>query len=202
MRIIVVPEDQCVIVDDDALSGLTLPAAPNVHAIQWHGTYGIIEKKAGPAERFTDESVLAPYLAVWQVRRDEIDNPPEPPEPTLAEAKAAKAAAVKRKRDLMETQGFMHLGKPFDSDERSVLRITQAALTAQVAGAGFTIDWTAADNSVVTLNQAAMLGMPAALATRANALHQHAAGLKAQIVAAADAAALLAIDIDAGWPAL
>lgn len=202
MRVTIVPEDQCVIVDGDALSGLALPASPNTHAIQWYGAHGVIEKKAGPAERFTDESVLAPYLAVWQVRRDEIDNPPEPPEPTLAEAKAAKAAAVKRKRDLMETQGFMHLGKPFDSDERSVLRITQAALTAQVAGAGFTIDWTAADNSVVTLNQAAMLGMPAALATRANALHQHAAGLKAQIVAAADAAALLAIDIDAGWPAL
>lgn len=202
MRVTIVPEDQCVIVDGDALSGLALPASPNTHAIQWYGAHGVIEKKAGPAERFTDESVLAPYLAVWQVRRDEIDNPPEPPEPTLAEAKAAKAAAVKRKRDLMETQGFMHLGKPFDSDERSVLRITQAALTAQVAGAGFTIDWTAADNSVVTLNQAAMLGMPAALATRANALHQHAAGLKAQIVAAADAVALAAIDIDAGWPAL
>ena len=90
----------------------------------------------------------------------------------------------------------------FDSDERSVLRITQAALTAQVVGAGFTIDWTAADNSTVTLNQAAMLGMPAALAMRANALHQHAAALKAQIAAAADAMALAAIDIVTGWPSL
>lgn len=201
MKIVIVPEDQCVIVDGDALSGLALPAAPNIHAIQWHGTYGIIEKKAGPAERFTDEAVVQPFLDVWQAARDAIDHPPPPPAPTLAEAKAAKTATVKRKRDLMETQGFMHLGKPFDSDERSVLRITQAALTAQVIGASFTIDWTAADNSVVTLNQAAMLGMPAALAMRANALHQHAAVLKAQIVAAADAVALAAIDIDAGWPA-
>ena len=49
------------------------------------------------------------------------------------------------------------MGKTFDSDERSVLRITQAALTAMAAGPTFTIDWTAADNSIVTLDQAAMI---------------------------------------------
>lgn len=131
------------------------------------------------------------------------DLPPTPqPVPTLAEAKATAVAAVKRRRDLLETQGFVHMGKVFDSDERSVARITSAALTAQVIGASFTIDWTAADNSVVTLNQAAMLGMPAALAMRANALHQHATGLKAQIAATVDATALAGIDLAAGWPAL
>lgn len=84
MRVTIVPEDSCVIVDGDALSGLALPASPNIHAIQWHTNFGIIEKKTGPAERFTDEGVLAPYLAVWQARRDEIDNaepPPPPPTP-------------------------------------------------------------------------------------------------------------------------
>lgn len=84
MRVTIVPEDSCVIVDGDALSGLALPASPNIHAIQWHTNFGIIEKKTGPAERFTDEGVLAPYLAVWQARRDEIDNvepPPPPPAP-------------------------------------------------------------------------------------------------------------------------
>lgn len=202
MRVTIVPADQCVIVDGDTLSGLALPAAPNVHAIQWHGTHGIIERRTGAAEYFTDESVIAPFVAVWQARRDELDNPPPPPVPTLAEAKEAAIAAVNHRRDDLETQGFIHLGKVFDSDERSVLRITQAALTAQVIGASFTIDWTAADNSVVTLDQSAMLGMPAALAMRANALHQHAAGLKAQIAAAASATALGAIDTSAGWPSL
>jgi len=201
-RITIVPADACVIVDNDALTGLALPAAPNVHAIQWHGTHGIIERIAGGAEYFTDFSVVSPFLAVWQARRDELDNPPPPPVPTLAEAKAAAVADVNRRRDSLETQGFIHLGRVFDSDERSVLRITQAALTAQVIGASFTIDWTAADNSVVTLDQSAMLGMPAALAMRANALHQHAAGLKAQIAAAASATALGAIDIVTGWPSL
>ena len=45
-------------------------------------------------------------------------------------------------------------------------------------------------------------GMPAALAMRANALHQHATGLKAQIAATVDATALAGIDLAAGWPAL
>lgn len=201
MRITIVPADGCVIKDGDALAGLALPAAQNVHAIQWHGAYGIIEHLTGPAVRFTDLDVVQPYLDVWQARRDELDNPPPPPVPTLAEAKASAVAAVKRRRDLLETQGFMHMGHLFDSDERSVLRITQAALAAQVFGPAFSIDWTAADNSVVTLGQAAMLGMPAALAARAGALHQYASSLKTQIAAAPDAAALAAIDLGNGWPA-
>lgn len=202
MRITIVPADGCVIKDGDALAGLALPVSTNVHAIQWHGTYGIIERKVGGSESFSDFAIVQPYLDVWQARRDELDNPPPPPAPTLAEAKAAAVAAVKRRRDDLETQGFIYLDKVFDSDERSVARITSAALTAQVIGASFTIDWTAGDNSVVTLDQAAMLGMPAALALRANTLHQHAAGLKVQIAAAADATALAAIDLVSGWPAL
>ena len=201
MRVTIVPEDQCVIVDGDALSGLALPASPNTHAIQWYGAHGVIEKKTGPAERFTDESVIAPFVAVWQARRDEIDNPPQPPAPTMPELQALRRAEVKRLRDKKETEGFSYLGKVFDSDERSVQRITSAALTAQVVGAGFSIDWTAADNSVVTLNQAAMLGMPAALAARAGALHGYAKALKQQIENAVYAE-LEVMDVSQGWPAL
>lgn len=94
MRVTIVPDDNCVIADGDALSGLTLPASPNIHAIQWYGTYGIIEYKAGGAEQFTDPAVIQPYLDVWQARRDEIDNPPPPPVPTLAEAKAGAERVI------------------------------------------------------------------------------------------------------------
>lgn len=93
-RITVVPADSCVIVDGDALAGLALPAAPNVHAIQWHGTHGIIERRTGGAEYFTDFSVVSPFLAVWQAKRDELDNPPPPPVPTLAEAKANAESVI------------------------------------------------------------------------------------------------------------
>lgn len=107
---------------------------------------------------------------------------------------------VKALRDQKETEGFAYMGKTFDSDERSVLRITQAALTAQVVGPTFTIDWTAADNSVVTLDYAGMLGMPAALAVYANQLHQ-AAKTHKEAIDAADFDTLKTYDISAGWPA-
>ena len=108
-------------------------------------------------------------------------------------------AKVKSMRDQKETEGFIYMTKPFDSDERSVARITSAALTAMAVGPTFTIDWTAADNSVVTLDQAAMLGMPAALAMNANALHSAAKAHKTAIDAA-DFETLKTYDITAGWP--
>lgn len=106
---------------------------------------------------------------------------------------------VKAMRDQKETEGFIYMTKPFDSDERSVARITSAALTAMAVGPTFTIDWTAADNSIVTLDQAAMLGMPAALAMNANALHSAAKAHKTAIDAA-DFNTLTTYDITTGWP--
>lgn len=106
---------------------------------------------------------------------------------------------VKAMRDQKETDGFIYMTKPFDSDERSVARITSAALTAMAVGPTFTIDWTAADNSIVTLDQAAMLGMPAALAMNANALHAAAKAHKTAIDVA-DFETLTTYDINAGWP--
>ncbi len=108
-------------------------------------------------------------------------------------------AKVKSMRDQKETEGFIYMTKPFDSDERSVARITSAALTAMAVGPTFTVDWTAADNSIVTLDQAAMLGMPAALAMNANALHAAAKAHKIAIDAA-DFDTLTTYDLNAGWP--
>lgn len=108
-------------------------------------------------------------------------------------------AKVKAMRDQKETDGFIYMTKPFDSDERSVARITSAALTAMAIGPTFTIDWTAADNSIVTLDQAAMLGMPAALAMNANALHSAAKAHKTAIDTA-DFETLTTYDITTGWP--
>ena len=82
-----------------------------MHAIQWHGAYGIIEHLTGPAVRFTDFDVVQPYLDVWQARRDELDNPPPLPVPTLAEAKASRRGGRQSPSRQPETQGFIHLGR-------------------------------------------------------------------------------------------
>ena len=55
----------------------------------------------------------------------------------------------------LEVAGFSYLGEAFDSDQRSVQRISVASLAAQVvieARQPFSIDWTTQDNSVVTLD--------------------------------------------------
>lgn len=139
-------------------------------------------------ERFyyNKEQNEAPYLVVTPKNEDSV--------------REMLKTDVKRLRDQKETEGFVFMGKTYDSDERSVQRITSAALTAMAMGPTSTIDWTAADNSIVTLDQAAMLQLPAALAVHANALHTVAKTKKAEIDAA-DFAALVAYDVNAGWPA-
>ena len=49
MRMTIIPEDQTIIKDGEALQ-FSFVADPNIHAIQWYDTYGTIEYKSGPAE--------------------------------------------------------------------------------------------------------------------------------------------------------
>ena len=99
-------------------------------------------------------------------------------------AKQQARAKINAARDAAEVAGFTAYGKTFDSDKTSQQRILIAANTAQVVGSSFTIDWTCADNSVITLDYAQMLGLPVIMAQAGNALHQKARTLKAQIDAA------------------
>lgn len=99
-------------------------------------------------------------------------------------AKQHARSKINTARDAEEVAGFTAYGKTFDSDKTSQQRILIAANTAQVVGSSFTIDWTCADNSVITLDYAQMLGLPVIMAQAGNALHQKARDLKAQIDAA------------------
>lgn len=121
----------------------------------------------------------------------------------LSARQEAMLADISAERDRREESGFPYRGKVLDSTPRSVQRITAAALAAQAAlaaGQPFLIDWTCADNSALPLDATGVIGMPVALAQYAAALHAHSRALKATVEAAADQAALDAIDIQAGWP--
>ena len=102
----------------------------------------------------------------------------------LDAAKRQARNRINSARDTEELAGFTAYGKTFDSDKTSQQRILIAASTAQVVGSSFTIDWTTADNSVITLDYAQMLGLPVIMAQVGNALHQKARTLKSQIDAA------------------
>lgn len=118
---------------------------------------------------------------------------------TLEEAKQTKHDEINEERDTREAAGFPYMGKVFDSDPRSVMRINVAALAATLATAEsipFTIEWTTADNSKLTLDAPAMRGVPVALAQFGDSLHQTAKTLKAAVEAATSIAEVEAITWD------
>lgn len=109
------------------------------------------------------------------------------PKPSLAELKAAKHAEINEERDKQEQSGFEYLGRIFDSDQISCIRILGASVSAQTAIAAktpFTITWTAQDNSTVELNAEQLLGLTVVLAQHSNMCHERGKELKGYLDAA------------------
>jgi hypothetical protein len=102
---------------------------------------------------------------------------------TLADLKAAQWNLIKQARSNAEYAGFAWDRSVFDSDALSQNRITGAVTLAQLSP-GFTIDWTLADNSVRTLNQADMIAVGVALGVHVQTQFAKAQGLRLQIDAA------------------
>jgi hypothetical protein len=102
---------------------------------------------------------------------------------TLADLKAAQWNLIKQARSAAEYAGFTWDGSTFDSDTLSQNRITGAVTLAQLSP-GFTINWTLADNSTRTLNQADMIATGVALGVHVQTQFAKAQGLRLQIDAA------------------
>ncbi|GMB00230.1 hypothetical protein PIPA1_30290 [Pelosinus sp. IPA-1] len=111
----------------------------------------------------------------------------EPAGPTLDEIKAQAIQKIKDKRNELEEAGFEYQGKKLDSDPISSQRISLAALAAQsslAANQPFSLEWTCADNKILTLDAEGVIGMSVALAKFSNQLHVTARDLKDKIMAA------------------
>lgn len=105
-------------------------------------------------------------------------------EPTLNELKFAKRAEINAARDAAEQGGFEYLGKFFDSDPISCIRIQGAAQSMQAAIMAQEIQkitWTCQDNTTIELTAQELLGLSVALAEWSNQCHIKATTLKAQI---------------------
>lgn len=178
------------------------PATLGFYTAEIHG-----DQIPGDAVKITTERHAELLLAQSTGKRiasDEQGYPValDPPAPSLSDLKARLVAAISAERDRREENGFPYRGKTLDSTQRSVQRITAAALAAQAAlaaGQPFSIDWTTADNSTLTIDATGVIGMPVALAQYAAALHAHSRALKAAVEAAVDQDDLDTIDIQAGW---
>ena len=105
----------------------------------------------------------------------------EIPKPTFDELKIAKREEINQARDAAEQGGFEYMGKIFDSDQVSCIRMMGASQALLSAPPETTITWTCQDNSTINLNGTAFAGLVVALATHSNTCHQKATALKAKI---------------------
>ena len=105
-------------------------------------------------------------------------------EKPLDELKEQKRAEINRARDNAEQGGFEYMGKVFDSDQVSCIRMSSAAQAMSavaMSGETPTITWTCQDNSTIDLTAPELMGLVVALAQHSNECHQKATALKAQI---------------------
>lgn len=99
----------------------------------------------------------------------------------MEKLKAQKRAEINQARDAAEQGGFEYLGKIFDSDQVSCLRISTAAQAMALAPEESAIVWTCQDNTTISLNKEQLVGLVASLAQHSNSCHQKATALKAEI---------------------
>lgn len=124
--------------------------------------------------------------------------------PNLARWRAARRAQAEAYRDGRVNGGCMTASGPVDSDPVSRGLITGSvsmATIAKAAGAPFATTWRMQDNSYVGLDADAMIAMGVAVGEHVAACYEASFAVKDLIDAAADKAAIEAVDITAGYPA-
>ena len=110
---------------------------------------------------------------------------------------------AKKRRTTVEFGGCATPKGRVQSDLDSRTKISgavQGALIQTQLGQPFSIDWTMEDNSVVAHSGPEMIAMGMAVLTFVDACYARARELRELIDAAADQAALDAINIESGWP--
>lgn len=114
----------------------------------------------------------------------------------LEEAKTQRWEAIKKIRSQKESGTFFHNNVEYDVDQIHIPGATQLALLSKASGEPFSINWTTASNSVVTLNADQMVALGTALASYVSGLYDTARVLRDQINAAVTNA-----DVDSiNWP--
>lgn len=118
----------------------------------------------------------------------------------IAAKRLKRVSEINAERDRREQGTFPYMSKQVQCDPISVQRISVAAATAQMALAAnvaYSVDWSCADNSILTLDALGVLGMMQALGTHGIAIHYYARTLKDQVAVSNDPES---IDILTGWP--
>ena len=113
---------------------------------------------------------------------------------SLDEAKIKYKNRVKQRREDDEMAGFTYNGKEYDSDLKSIIRISNAAQVA-VTNPNFSVFWTAKDNTESLLTGAELIELQAALVAHISVIHINSRSLKQQIDSATTLAELELIGV-------
>lgn len=113
---------------------------------------------------------------------------------SLDDVKQEKWSQIKRERELAEFGGFALNGKTFDSDSYSQSKIQGAVQLALLADDNFNIEWTLADDSIITISKPTLLAIGIALGQHVSRVHQRAREVRAQIEASTSIAEVEAIE--------
>lgn len=114
------------------------------------------------------------------------------PAPTVDQLKEVAMLRIDEARDKALVAGFMFNGTKFDSDNKSIQRIS-SAVTLSLLDPAFTTPWITWDNDIINLDAAGLSGLGQAAAAHEGALVFRARGLKDEILAAETAAEIASI---------
>lgn len=104
---------------------------------------------------------------------------------------------IKAKRDAEELLPLPYMGKLLDFDDKSNKRLEwahSAAVSAITLGGSFETDWTCYDGSTLHMTAQDILGIPIAVAERANVLHVKARSIGQQLLTATTAEEITTIE--------
>lgn len=163
----------------------------------WNGTaWEQVEDNRGVEYWLPEDTYGAPAREMKELGALPEGATTTPPEKTLDELKADKLAALKAERDSKEVEPIEYNGHLYDYDEKARERINAAIIALELAGESASLEWTAADNTDVTVTAADLKGIISAVAVRSNALHVAYRAAKEQVEAAQSKEDLEAIELD------
>ena len=124
--------------------------------------------------------------------------------PTLQQAKREMRARIAERRIVAEMAGFLHLTVRYASDGASLARMSvlaERARTAKAASEPFSVRVVSMDDGDTAMNANELLALEVSAGDHYVACSANARTLRQAVGNAADVAAVLAVDINAGWPA-
>lgn len=128
---------------------VTLPSMPGIHAVQWNGISGHIERTDFSNAAITDVAAYQSIIDAWNA----LTPTPAPP-PTLAQAQATQSDLISTALVLANLTNFTYSAKSYSADQSAQNNLNAIANYASLFSAlpsGFPGGWVALDKSILPI---------------------------------------------------